>query len=117
MKCANCGAENPDDKRFCGDCGSPFKPREAPGIKLQRRLDKETAFIIILIFVLLIIIGFGFLRAANYLNDKGIEIQYVAHSFYNLAWFFGWHGVAGFFMAELALWFSNPTRKKEKKGV
>ena len=22
--CANCGAENPPDKRFCGDCGSPL---------------------------------------------------------------------------------------------
>ena len=21
MKCPNCGAENPDDKRFCGECG------------------------------------------------------------------------------------------------
>jgi class 3 adenylate cyclase/predicted ATPase len=23
-RCANCGAENPADKRFCGDCGSPL---------------------------------------------------------------------------------------------
>ena len=22
MKCPNCGAENPEDKRFCGDCGA-----------------------------------------------------------------------------------------------
>jgi hypothetical protein len=117
MKCAKCGAENPDDKNFCGDCGLPIKPVEEPGVKLQRRLNKETALVIILISVLLMIIGLGFLRAANYLNDKSIDIDYVAHSFYNLAWFFGWLGVAGFFIAELILWFSNPTRKKEKKGV
>ena len=23
-RCSNCGAENPADKRFCGDCGSPL---------------------------------------------------------------------------------------------
>jgi class 3 adenylate cyclase/tetratricopeptide (TPR) repeat protein len=24
MRCTKCGSENPDSKRFCGDCGSPF---------------------------------------------------------------------------------------------
>ena len=24
MRCASCGSENPDSKRFCGDCGSPL---------------------------------------------------------------------------------------------
>src|ERR1700722_13752495 len=25
MLCAKCGAENPADKRFCGDCGAPLE--------------------------------------------------------------------------------------------
>ena len=29
MKCQNCGAENPDSKKFCGDCGEPLSPPEA----------------------------------------------------------------------------------------
>ena len=24
MRCASCGAENTDDRRFCGDCGAPL---------------------------------------------------------------------------------------------
>jgi Double zinc ribbon len=24
MRCARCGSDNPDDKRFCGDCGAPL---------------------------------------------------------------------------------------------
>jgi hypothetical protein len=27
MRCTSCGSENPDSKRFCGDCGSPFGNR------------------------------------------------------------------------------------------
>ncbi len=25
MKCANCGSENPEGKKFCGDCGKELK--------------------------------------------------------------------------------------------
>jgi class 3 adenylate cyclase len=25
MRCSKCGSENPKDKRFCGDCGSPLR--------------------------------------------------------------------------------------------
>jgi hypothetical protein len=24
MRCSKCGAENPVDKKFCGDCGAPL---------------------------------------------------------------------------------------------
>ncbi len=27
MQCPNCGQENPDGIKFCGDCGAPFKQR------------------------------------------------------------------------------------------
>src|SRR5512144_1653337 len=27
MTCANCGSDNPSDKRFCGDCGAPLALR------------------------------------------------------------------------------------------
>ena len=27
MRCTSCGSENPDSKRFCGDCGSPLSNR------------------------------------------------------------------------------------------
>src|ERR1700694_5296232 len=27
MRCTGCGSENPDSKRFCGDCGSPLGSR------------------------------------------------------------------------------------------
>src|SRR6202163_2043000 len=27
MRCTSCGSENPDSKRFCGDCGSPLASR------------------------------------------------------------------------------------------
>jgi hypothetical protein len=27
MRCTGCGSENPDSKRFCGDCGSPLGNR------------------------------------------------------------------------------------------
>ena len=27
MRCSSCGSENPDSKRFCGDCGSPLGSR------------------------------------------------------------------------------------------
>ena len=25
MKCTHCGKENPEGKKFCGECGSPMK--------------------------------------------------------------------------------------------
>ena len=35
MKCVQCNAENPEDKKFCGDCGAPLAAKEeavpAPG--------------------------------------------------------------------------------------
>ncbi len=27
MKCPNCGSENPEDKKFCGDCGAELVPQ------------------------------------------------------------------------------------------
>lgn len=115
MKCASCGAENPDDKRFCGDCGSPLKSGESLSIKLKKRIAYQTAVVIALVSVLLMVIGLGFLGEANHLDAWGGDVAMVGHSFFNLAWFFGWLGVAGFVIAGLALLFSYPTLKSEKK--
>ena len=92
----------------------PLKPGEELGIKVQKRIGKQTAYVIALISVLLMVIGLGFLRAADSL-DKVFDMYYVAHSFYNLAWFFGLLGVAGFFIAGLALLLSYPTPPTPKK--
>ena len=27
MRCTSCSSENPDSRRFCGDCGSPLGSR------------------------------------------------------------------------------------------
>jgi class 3 adenylate cyclase len=29
MRCAKCGSENPESKRFCGDCGTALSPVRA----------------------------------------------------------------------------------------
>ncbi len=30
MKCKNCGSENPEGKKFCGDCGKELVEAQAP---------------------------------------------------------------------------------------
>jgi len=49
MRCAKCGAENPEPKKFCGDCGKTFVPMPAPvavegqpGVYFCARHPKET---------------------------------------------------------------------------
>ncbi|OGS56338.1 MAG: hypothetical protein A3K60_08320 [Euryarchaeota archaeon RBG_19FT_COMBO_56_21] len=91
---------------------------EGLSAKWQKRLAGRTAILIALISLLLIVIGLGFLRASNDLDHYGSDIGHVAHSFNDLAWFFGWLGVVGFFIAGLAYLLSLPIPKKEKeKGL
>ena len=117
MKCVNCGAENPEGKKFCGDCGLPLDAAEGLSARWQKRLAKQTASIIVLISVLLIIVGLGF-------NDRGedlsrmYDLHYVGTSLVDLAWFFGLLGIAGFFVAGLAYLLSLPIPRNEKeKGL
>jgi rRNA maturation endonuclease Nob1 len=50
MKCRNCGSENPDGKKFCGDCGkelevTPVAAEGTPERKCSacgRTLEMET---------------------------------------------------------------------------
>jgi predicted nucleic acid-binding Zn ribbon protein len=115
MKCLVCGAENPEGRTFCGDCGSPFDAVEGMSAKWQKRLAGRTAILIALISVLLIVIGWGFLRASNDLDYYyGSDISHVAHSFYDLAWLFGLLGIAGFFIAGFAYLLALPLPKKER---
>jgi len=112
LKCSYCGSENPDDKKFCGDCGSPLKTEESPRISWQKRLARQTAYIIILISILLIIIGFGFKDQADAIPSfealLGIALI-------NIAWLFGLLGIAGFLVAGLAYLFSLPIPVKKKQ--
>jgi hypothetical protein len=54
MRCAKCGSENPDSKRFCGDCGAVIAAKSAaqgdggvgsPSLQLVGRLLGETTLI------------------------------------------------------------------------
>lgn len=50
MKCGNCGSDNPEGKKFCGDCGKELTEASAaaeaaPGRKCSscgRAIDMET---------------------------------------------------------------------------
>lgn len=94
----------------------PLKPGEELGIKVQKRIGKQTAYVIVLISVLLIVIGLGFNSASE---DVSRSYTYgdgpVGSELLDLAWLFGWLGVAGFFIAGLALLLSYPTLPTPKK--
>ena len=121
MKCPNCGAETPDGKKFCGDCGSPLDAVEGLSAKWQRRLAQQTASIIVLISVLLVILGLGFNNAGEDLRNiqsLDSDLYLVGSALVHLAWLFGLFGIAGFFVAGLAYLLSLPIPKKEKeKGL
>ena len=63
MKCPSCGTENPEDKKFCGDCGSrisklpmtkPMGPPTSPGRRNWWRSNwKVLAAVIITIVIVL----------------------------------------------------------------
>ena len=38
MKCAKCASENPDDKLFCGGCGSPISTSV---VYFEEKLDQK----------------------------------------------------------------------------
>lgn len=40
MRCARCGSDNPDDKRFCGDCGAALALR-CPKCGVENLFDKK----------------------------------------------------------------------------
>lgn len=55
MKCPDCGAENPDGKNYCSDCGSPIT---LPQPLHQPRLSKTAlTFAIVLSVVLIVVLG------------------------------------------------------------
>jgi len=93
----------------------PLKPGEELGIKVQKRIAKQTASVIALISVLLIIIGLGFNSASE---DVSRAYTYgdgpVGSELLDLAWLFAWLGIIGFLVAGLAYLLSLPTPKKEK---
>jgi hypothetical protein len=32
MRCSNCGTEQPDSSRYCGECGAPMRGNDAPPV-------------------------------------------------------------------------------------
>lgn len=93
----------------------PLKPGEELGIKVQKHIGKQTAYVILLISVLLVIIGLGIKSAADGLPNMDLDLYYVGHALHNIAWLVGLLGVAGFFVAGLALLLSYPTPPTPKK--
>jgi predicted nucleic acid-binding Zn ribbon protein len=94
MKCPVCGAENPDDKKFCGECGSELQSAGGLNIRYQRRQARQIACVFVLIAVLLIVIGIGIKSQAGEINEY-YGFGEVGHVLYNVAWLFALLGVAG----------------------
>ncbi|MGH2739197.1 MAG: FHA domain-containing protein [Actinomycetota bacterium] len=43
MKCPRCGHENPDDAKFCAECGSPLQAQEDTTVDLHpKEIEDET---------------------------------------------------------------------------
>ncbi len=117
MKCPACGADNPDDKRFCGDCGSQLGQREAMNVLWQKRLAKQTGLIFVSISVLLIIIALGIKGQSDSLSSYTLEFTALKHALHEIAVFLGWLGVIGFLVSGLAYLFSLPTPPRKKTEV
>jgi len=85
---------------------------------VQIRIAKHTAYVIMLISVLLIIIALGFNSASE---DVSRAYTYgdgpVGSELLDLAWLFAWLGIVGFTVAGVAYLFSLPTPETEKKGA
>jgi hypothetical protein len=47
MRCGKCGSDNPDSKRFCGDCGSTLAEPRARNAALRIRQRKSSAAIVV----------------------------------------------------------------------
>lgn len=50
MKCGNCGAENSEDLKFCGDCGAPLSKQTEP--QQRSRLRSEISLVVIALIVI-----------------------------------------------------------------
>jgi len=114
LKCSYCGSENPDDKRFCGDCGSPLKSGATPFTSLQKGVARKIGYIFASMSILLILIGLGF---KNQADGFLIHDTVLSHTLLNIAWLFGLLGVAGFFVSGLAYLLSLPMPAKKKVEV
>ncbi|MBN2517390.1 MAG: DUF2116 family Zn-ribbon domain-containing protein [Candidatus Altiarchaeota archaeon] len=65
IKCPKCGAENPDDKKFCGDCGAKI------GEKSRNRTLRLAIMIIAIgvIIAMLLYIALSIFDTFSYLDD------------------------------------------------
>lgn len=121
MKCAYCGAENPDDKKFCGYCGAPLRQAEGIEMRWRKPLARQISLVIVVASVASILISLGFNSAAEDLKREGILLHdyglgEVSSEFFDIAWLFGWLGIMGMFSAGFAYLLSLPVPRKVKQG-
>ncbi|WP_297981233.1 zinc ribbon domain-containing protein [uncultured Methanobrevibacter sp.] len=59
MICPFCGCENPDDYKFCHDCGNPLIRRETINEDLEIYPNFDTKKLIIIGYIIAILFGWG----------------------------------------------------------
>lgn len=111
MKCATCGRDNPDDNKFCGQCGSPLGSAVSLTEAWQKRHALHTGLTFVAVSILLIIIGFGIKGTAD-----GIDQSYfvIKGPLRDIAFLFFWLGAIGFAVSGFAYLLSLPTPRMWK---
>ena len=76
MRCKKCGAENPEESRFCGNCGAQFEPEETDSLREKpvqaKRQGKKWIWGILAVVVIAGIIA-GVLILKNVQERKSYE--------------------------------------------
>lgn len=117
LKCSHCGSENPGDKKSCRDCGVSLKSAESPDASWRNRVARQTAYICILISILLIVIAFGIKSQADDVPSYDHSLLHLKHALIDIAWLFGLLALGGLPVAGLAYLFSLPTIVKMNDDV
>lgn len=68
MKCPSCGAENPEGKKFCGDCGATFSQpppaaRSQPTAVMSRRMLRRIQLAAMAVVVAIVVVLAAFIAS------------------------------------------------------
>jgi hypothetical protein len=105
MKCPNCGTENPEGKRFCGDCGTilppptpPVQPAQpTPTLAKQSWLASNWKVLAVVVVVVLVVLslavtipvritvnlscsGFGYEHVRIYIDDQVVYEAWISQA-------------------------------------
>lgn len=61
VKCPKCGADNPANKKFCGECATPLKSGAAPkteALKEKVEVPKKSNNGKVLVVLIIVVVGF-----------------------------------------------------------